>query len=233
MEYFKINPHKPQKKIIEHAVKVLKEGGVIVYPTNTLYGLGVNAFDKKALDRLFVIKQRTPFQPISLMLASCEQLFELYADVDEEQRAHLQKLLPGKITALLKGRIDEKLPHFTSGSAEGKDRERVGFRVAELPVVQELVKGLGSPLTSTSANLSGMPNARTIQEIIAQFGDRLDLILDAGPAPDIQGSTIIDFTKTPYLIMREGAVTLKDLQKRLPDVAFKKRREQFVVTFVC
>lgn len=234
MEYYKIDPKNPDKKIVKRAIKVLQEGGVIVYPTNTLYGLGVDVFNKKALDRLFVLKQRGPHQPVSLLVASLEQLRSLYATVSAEQYRQLLQLLPGKYTFLLKSRFKENLPYLSSGQGEANgEGPKVGFRIAEYDLCRQLVIGLGNPITSTSANISGKPNAKTVQDIIAQFGDRLDLILDAGPTPDLRGSTIIDLTKKPYLVVREGSVSLAELRRKWPDVPLKKRKEKFRVTFVC
>ncbi len=230
MEYYRIDPKKPDKKIVKRAIKVLQEGGVIVYPTNTLYGLGVDVFNQKALDRLFVLKQRGPHQPVSLLVASLEQLRSLYATVSAEQYRQLLRLLPGKYTFLLKSRFKENIPYLLSGATEGA---KTGFRIAEYDLCRQLVIGLGDPITSTSANISGKPNAKTVQDIIAQFGDRLDLILDAGPTPDLRGSTIIDLTKDPYLVVREGGVSLEELRRKWPDVPLKKRKEKFRVTFVC
>ena len=232
MEYYKIDPQKPDRRIVKRAVEVLKSGGIIVYPTNTLYGLGVDAFNKRALDRLFVIKQRGPYQAVSLLVASLEQLRSLFAKLTPKQYEHLLKILPGKFTILAESRFTQNLPYLSSKFDENAP-PKVGFRVAEFPVCKQLSLQLGSPITATSANLTGHPNARTVQDVIAQFGDRLDLILDAGPVRNIKGSTIIDLTKDPYLIVREGAVPVKELKKKLPDVKFKKRKDRFQVTFVC
>ncbi len=232
MEYYRIDPRHPDKKIVKRAVEVLKSGGIIVYPTNTLYGLGVDAFNRKALERLFVIKQRGVHQPVSLLVASLEQLRSLFARLTPKQYEHLLKLLPGKFTVLAHSRFRENLTYLAPNTQKNA-AARVGFRVAEFALCKQLCLQLGTPITSTSANVAGRPNARTVQEVIAQFGDRLDLILDAGPVQDVRGSTIIDFTKNPYLVMREGAVSLSELKEKLPDVSFKKRKEQFQVTFVC
>ena len=232
MEYYKINPEKPDRKIIKRAIEVLKNGGIIVYPTNTLYGLGVDAFNKRALDRLFIIKQRGPYQAVSLLVASLEQLRSLFAKLSPKQFEHLFKILPGKFTILAESRFKQNLPYLSS-KADKNAPPKVGFRVAEFQLCKQLSLVLGSPMTATSANLTGRPNAQTVQDVIAQFGDRLDLILDAGPVGDIRGSTIIDLTKSPYLIVREGAVSLKMLRKKLPGVEFKKRKDHFQVTFIC
>ncbi len=232
MEYYKIDPEHPDEKIIKRAVEVLKNGGIIVYPTNTLYGLGVDAFNRKALERLFVVKQRGAHQAVSLLVASLEQLRSLFAKLSPAQYEHLLKLLPGKFTILAHSRFRQNLMYLAPETPQNA-AARVGFRVAEFPLCKQLCLQLGSPVTATSANVSGQPNARTVQDVIAQFGDRLDLILDAGPVRDLRGSTIIDFTKTPYLIMREGAISLEELRRKLPQVPFKRRKERFQVTFVC
>lgn len=233
MEYYKINPQKPDYKIVKRAIQVLKGGGIIVYPTNTLYGLGVDAFNKRALDRLFVIKQRGPHQAVSLLVASLEQLRSLFGVLPSTQYKHLLRLLPGKFTFLVQSRLRENLLYLATKTDAQNKTPKVGFRIAEFPLCKQLSLGLGSPITSTSANLTGRPNARTVQDVIAQFGDRLDLILDAGPVKDISGSTVIDLTKKPYLIVREGAEPLDEIKKKLPDVEFKRRKEKFQVTFVC
>ena len=229
MEYYRIDPGHPDRKILNRTVQVLSEGGIIVYPTNTLYGLGVNAFNPKALERLFVIKQRTIDQPISLMVASIEQLIQLFARVDDRQKRVLSKLFPGKFTVILESKFKENLAYFASGPK----RNKVGFRVADLPFNKKLLIKFGNPISSTSANISGKSNASNVQEIIAQFGDRLDLILDAGPAPDLAGSTIIEMTKKPFLILREGAVKKEEVEKLIAPEKVRKRKEKFTITFIC
>ncbi len=229
MEYYKIDPLKPDKKILQRALAVLKAGGIIVYPTNTLYGLGVDAFNQKALERLFVIKQRTIDQPVSLMVATVEQLVEKFARADERQISTLNKLLPGKFTVILESKLKKNLAYFGSGPKNSK----IGFRVPELPFNQKLLSEFGNPISSTSANVSGKPDAKTVQEIIAQFGDRLDLILDAGPAPDMEGSTIIDLTQNPYIIVREGSIKLDEVSRIVSPANVLKRKGKFVITFVC
>ncbi len=229
MEYYKIDPNKPDEKVLKRTLEVLQKGGIIVYPTNTLYGLGVDAFNTRALERLFVIKHRIPGQPVSLMVASNEQLIQLFAEVDVTQKEVVSKLLPGKFTVILKSKFKRNLSYFVSKP----DKEKVGYRVAELPFNRKLLAIFGNPITSTSANLSGKPNAANVQEIIAQFGDRLDLILDAGPTADLRGSTIIDLTKKPYLVFREGSVKLKTIKKLIAPHAVRKRKFKFTITFVC
>lgn len=229
MEYYKIDPLKPDRNVLNRTIEVLRSGGIIVYPTNTLYGLGVDAFNLKALERLFIVKQRTMDQPVSLMVASIEQLVQLFARTDERQQKVLRKLLPGKFTVILESKFKQNLAYFASGPSKTK----VGFRVAELPFNQKLLIKFGNPISSTSANVAGKPNAKTVQEIIAQFGDRLDLILDAGPTPDLKGSTIIDLAKNPFLMLREGSVNLSQVKKIIAPEKVLKRKEKFVITFVC
>ena len=127
MEYYKINPQKPDYKIVKRAIQVLKGGGIIVYPTNTLYGLGVDAFNKRALDRLFVIKQRGPHQAVSLLVASLEQLRSLFGVLPSTQYKHLLRLLPGKFTFLVQSRLRENLLYLaTKTDAQNKTSRKLG-----------------------------------------------------------------------------------------------------------
>ncbi|HID38440.1 MAG TPA: threonylcarbamoyl-AMP synthase [Calditrichaeota bacterium] len=229
MEYYKIDPNKPDKKIIAKAAAVLKSGGIIAYPTDTLYGLGVDALNEKALSRLYLLKQRGGKTPVSLMVYDLKSIEEYSGKLEPEIKEYLKKLLPGKITVLLPRKDKDVLPDLFR-ITKGK---KLGFRIPGHNVCSALSKAFPNPITTTSANISGKPNAVNVQAIIAQFGDKLDLILDAGPVTAKQGSTIIDFTKIPFLVMREGQVSLKILRQKLPGVPLRKRKEKFTITFIC
>ncbi len=233
MNYFKIDPQNPEPAAIKQAVDVLKRGGVIVYPTDTLYGLGVDIFNRKALNKLYTLKERDFRLPISLMVHSINQIEELYADISPQVRKWLSAIMPGKITAILPSRIKTFSPLNDYFTTTDSGKQKVGFRIPDLPVCHELTEAFANPISSTSANLSGRANALTIPEVISYFGNKLDLILDAGKMCDKSGSTIIDFCKDPLLVVREGAITLNTLKKKLPERSIRKRRFKYRITFVC
>lgn len=232
MEYYKINPGRPDKKIIGRAIEVLNDGGIIVYPTDTLYGLGVDVFNKKAIHKLYLVKQRELRQPISLMVNSLDDIEQLIGILPIKVYVHLKELFPGKITAILPDEGGEFFTLYNQFFPQKKIK-KIGFRIPFSGICDMLTGGLGRPITSTSANISGQGSVLSVQEVIAHLGDKPDLILDAGPMKSTMGSTVIDFTKEPFLILREGEVHLADLKTILPTAHFKLRRSKFKVTFIC
>ncbi|MGD9898688.1 MAG: L-threonylcarbamoyladenylate synthase [Calditrichaceae bacterium] len=233
MEYFKINPEKPDKKAIEKAIEVLGNGGIIAYPTDTLYGLGIDVTNDKAVHKLYLLKQRDLKLPVSLMVNSLDKMEELVGILPIELYSHLNKILPGKVTALIKNAEQVTLPIFEYLEKNKNLPEKIGFRIPDHPVCHALTTGFENPVSTTSANISGKGNVFSIKDVIAQFGNKLDLILDAGELEHSEGSTIVDFTKDPYLIVRQGDLSASQLEKILPDLTWRKKRDIFTITFVC
>ncbi len=229
MKYIKINPEQPDQKSIQTAVDVLHSGGVIIYPTDTLYGLGVDVTNPKALQKLFSLKQRAQNQPVSLLAESIDQIEYYNGQLPLEIYARLGRLLPGKFTVLLQNTLisNFKLAYPLN------ELKKIGWRVPKHRFARELVKVFGHPISTTSANVSGKGNVKTVAEIISHFGDKPDLIIDAGPIEKNKGSTILDFTKNPPLVIREGDVSLDETKKRLQGIELRRKKEFFDIMFVC
>ena len=232
MEYYKINPNNPDPVSISRTVQVINEGGVVVYPTDTLYGLGVDMTNQKAVNKLLHLKQRHIKYPISFMVDSIQSMEKIVGIISPKKQALMKNLLPGKFTILLNNKMAE----------QGVDKKnqfnhiyhnKIGFRIPKLALCHELSIQLGKPISSTSANISGRDNVLSIQEVISHFGNKLDLILDAGPMKSSKGSTVIDLTKLPFLVFREGEIDMNQLSGLVPGVNFEKRKTKFVVLFVC
>ena len=156
MQYFKIDPENPDLEIVKEAVSVLNEGGIIVYPTDTLYGLGVDMTNSEAVHKLYLIKQRNPNLPVSLMVHSVDQIEDIAGILPTGTHSFLLKLFPGKITAIVKNRKQGKKELYFHFSREKK----LGFRIPGQNLCQALAKGLNRPISTTSANLSGKENAK-------------------------------------------------------------------------
>lgn len=232
MQYYKIDPQNPDPKIIKKTVECLKKGGVIAYPTDTLYGLGIDTYNRNAVNKLFLIKQRDMRRPVSLLVNSIDQIEDEFG-LDDEVRADLEKLLPGRITAVIKNKKQKNNPILEHIEKEGEYLPTVGVRIPDHPVSAAISAEFKSPISSTSANISGMNNVFSIQNVIAQFSSELDFILDAGPIPESMGSTIIDFTRFPYLILREGDFPKDELTEILGKNRIYQQRKEYVITFVC
>lgn len=180
---------------------------IVLYPTDTVYGLGVDATNANAIQSLQILKGRDDAKPISIVVAD-RAMLETYAEVTPLAKKIIEKFLPGKLTVVLnakKGMLPDRLT-FGTGT--------VGIRIPNHPVPLRLVRSLGKPITATSANVSGMPTFDTPQEILAQFGERASMItevIDEGELPRSLPSTVVDARGDTPVVIREGAVSVKDI----------------------
>ena len=201
--WVKVNPNFPEPEKIRLATNTLMEDGLVVYPTETVYGLGANAISEKAVKKVFEVKRRDPGEPVSVAVSSLEMAKKI-ANVTKDAEKIFRWLLPGPLTLVLQAKLG--LPKLLMGG-----REKIGIRMPNSKVALELVRMAGVPLTSTSANLSGGLEPSTAEEAVRQLGKRVDLILDAGRCPISLPSTVLDLTEDPPLILRKGPVSYKEV----------------------
>lgn len=196
--------------IIQKAMTVIQRNGSLVYPTDTVYGLGVNALKIHCLERLFKIKKRPETKPVPVMVRDIEMAKKL-AFVDRKTEKVLRAVWPGPVTVILKKR--EVVPDILTAG-----QRTIGLRIADCRLTQTLMANLAEPITATSANFSGSPplnSAVEIIEIFAKSYPRPDLILEAGQLPDSQPSTVLDLTGQQPKILRVGPASKKELLKFL------------------
>lgn len=184
---------------IAHAASVINQGGVVAFPTETYYGLAVDAFNEEALTRLFQVKKRTRDKPILSLVGEVGQLAMLVRDVPALFQPLISKFWPGPLTLVFDG-----LPSLSSLLTSNTGT--VGARISSHPVAQQLVKAVNKPITATSANLSGRPAAVNRKEVESQLGRLVDLVLDGGDTPGGKGSTIIGYKKNHLILIREGVI---------------------------
>ncbi|MDP3697479.1 MAG: L-threonylcarbamoyladenylate synthase [Candidatus Taylorbacteria bacterium] len=190
MRVIQVDPSKDYSEAIKEAVRVLASGGIIICPTDTLYGIGCNALDGKAVRKIFEIKDRPLSKPLPIIVRDIKWAKEL-ADVSKKNEKILQKIWPGRVTVVLPKK--EIIPDIlTSG------KKTVGIRMPDYPLIDQLLKIFGYPIVSTSANISGEEPTQDINQIIEIFSRRLtrqpDLALDAGILPKSEPSAILDLT---------------------------------------
>lgn len=195
MEIININAQNPAEKIITEALDVLREGGIVLYPTDTIYGLGVSINDENALKKLYKIKKRSLDKPVSICVSKMNMISQV-AYLDLNLKKMISPLLPGPFTIILK-----KKPSVSSKITAGTDK--IGIRIPDIPLCQELSREF--PITSTSANISGKTPKKSVNDIEIQLGAKVDLILNSGPLKNVEPSTVIDFTTSPPKILRQGA----------------------------
>ena len=188
------NPESP-----ETAALIINKGGTIVYPTETLYGLGANALSEISVRRVFIVKSRPHGKPIPVLVKDIEMFHEV-ANVTEQASKLIDRFLPGALTLVLNQRI--KFPDLITA-----DTGKVAVRISSHPFVKRLFNYISQPLTATSANISGRDNLYDLNDIIDAFRSKVDLIIDSGSLPPSKGSTVVDLTKTPPSIIREGEIS--------------------------
>ena len=200
----KINSQKPETEIIKEAAAVIKQGGVIVFPTRCLYGLGADAMNPDAVERIIEIKQRPQDNPILVLIDSDNQLEMLVEKIPPAADAIMEAFWPGRVTLVFDAR--DTLPDSLNAQS-GK----IGVRLPGHPVAAAMVRQVKGPLTGTSANLSGRPGCYRLPDLDPQIAGQVDLILDAGTLQGGVGSTVVDVTEEPPRILREGQVTASQI----------------------
>jgi L-threonylcarbamoyladenylate synthase len=199
----------PSSQSIEDIQSVLNSGGVIAFPTDTFYGLGADPFNPDALSKIFRIKQRPADKPLLILIHSLDQLEELTQEVTGNARKLMEHFWPGPLTLIF--RAAPGLPDaLTAGTGT------IGIRLPDHPFTRRLLETLDRPLTAPSANISGTGELRTAQQVENALGEKLDLIIDGGPAPGGKPSTVLDTTTNPPTLIREGALSCNDLESVLP-----------------
>lgn len=199
------------ERLSRQVASVLQRSGLVAIPTETFYGLGVNPFDARALDRLRAVKGREDAKPILVLVASINDLSAFVEDVPPAASLLIEGFWPGPLTILFPARAS--LPHaLTAGTG------LVGLRVSSCRPLCELLTRVG-PLTGTSANRAGAAPARTAEAVQQAFGDAVDLILDAGPTPGGLPSTVVDAHHS-LRIVREGAIERSVIEARLHQRGF-------------
>lgn len=195
----KIDPVQPEADLIAQVAAVLKGGGVIAYPTETFYGLGVDAKNEKAIERLFAVKGRDFKNPIPVVIGDISKLNQLVTDVPSLAQELIARFWPGPFTLIFAAApsIPDRL---TAGTGN------IGIRISSHPIARLLAGQLGGPLTSTSANRSGQKECVTAREVLEKIGDDLDCIIDGGETPGGKGSTILDITQDPPVVLRAGVI---------------------------
>ncbi len=200
----------PQSELINEAADIIRCGGVVGFPTRCLYGLGADALNAEAVDRVFELKQRPADNPILVLINHISQLQKLVKRIPALATDLVDQYWPGKITLVFEAA--EKLPvNLTAGSG------KIGIRMPGHAVARALVNAVQAPVTGTSANLSGNPGCHRLNDLEPQIARGLDLILDAGDLKGGKGSTVVDVSTNRLQIIREGAVSAQEL-KALPGV---------------
>ncbi len=213
MKIIQVDLNKDYREAIEAACRILRLGGTVVYPTDTVYGLGANACDHLATEQIFKVKNRPYHKPLPVIVRNLEWV-EAVAFVDDRNKKVLQSIWPGTTTAIL-----PKRDHLSSLVMAGG--MTVGIRIPNFAFTDQLLGKFGYPLTATSANLSGEEATNDINKIIKRFENakyRPSLIIDAGILPKSKPSTVLDLASDEPKILRVGPTRPDQLIKLLENM---------------
>ncbi len=200
---------------VDSGITILKRGGIVAFPTDTVYGLGACVNRRQAVERVYQVKERSWSMALPLLLADTSQINEVAEPVPPIAWLLIRNFFPGALTIVLhkSGSVPDII---TAGGST------VAVRIPAHPVPVALADGLGMPLVGTSANLSGKPSALTADEVYSQFGGKIDLVIDGGRCPGGRESTIVDVTGETPVVLREGAISREELKRVCKNIVFQE-----------
>ncbi len=201
----RVDPVKPDMKVLKEAVNIMKKGKLIVYPTETCYGIGADATNMKSIQKIYEIKGRDSSKPIPILVSNLEMI-KKYGLITKKIEILVKKFMPGPLSIVTK---KEK-------PVSDINQEGISFRISSHPVATSLVKMLKKPITTTSANISGQSSIYEIKKVIEIFGDKVNVIIDCGDLPITESSTCVDMTcEDNVKIIREGPIPNESILKEL------------------
>ncbi|MEK7881280.1 MAG: L-threonylcarbamoyladenylate synthase [Deltaproteobacteria bacterium] len=190
------------------AVEALRRGKIVAYPTETFYGLGVDALNPKAVEKLFAIKGRPPEKPVTLIIKDRAELKNIAFEISRQATLLMDRYWPGPLTLILKA--SKKIPSLiTAGTGT------VGVRISSDLTAQKLAFEFSSAITATSANPSGKPPAKDTASCVEYFNGNIDVVIDGGSLTAEKGSTIVDATGTEIKLVREGVIPFEEIAEFL------------------
>lgn len=194
----------PTQEQFQRAIEVLRGGGIVAFPTETYYGLGVDIDNRKGVSALFKLKKRDPAKPILVLIGDCTQLRKITASVPKPYEKLICRFWPGPLSLIFPAA--PSLTSLLTGSTKS-----IGVRLSPHPVASELCRKWGKPLTATSANMSGRPPAQTADMVKEMFGDKIDYILDGGKTTGGKCSTVIGLENQKLILVRPGRIDFSEI----------------------
>ncbi len=191
---------------IEEGAKILKRGGIIAFPTDTVYCLGASIFDEKAVRRVFEVKQRPFNMALPVIMTDVAQIKDVGVSLPEIATRLAQNFWPGALTLVIYK--SKKVSDIVTAN-----KNTIAVRVPAHPIPIALINRLGAPIVGTSANVHGKPSPVTAAEVRSQLGNKVDLIIDGGRCPGGEASTIVDVTGEEPVILREGPVSFSEIRR--------------------
>lgn len=214
-EVLRVDPADPDRRVIARAAECLRAGGLVAFPTETVYGLGAHALDRAAVQRIFAAKERPANDPLIVHVASLEGAVPLVVSIPDAARELASRFWPGPLTLVL-NKSAEVPDEVTAGLAT------VAVRVPSHSVARALITAAGLPVAAPSANLFSRPSPTRASHVLADLNERVDIILDGGATTVGVESTVVDLSAAPATILRPGAISADHLRELLPDIRMQR-----------
>ena len=211
----KIDASRMASSDFKEAADFLRSGKLVAFPTETVYGLGGNAYDSTASARIYAAKGRPSDNPLIVHISSFIEIDPLVSGIPDEARALADRFWPGPLTMILNK--SDRIPKETTGGLD-----TVAIRMPSHPIANRLIKEAGIPIAAPSANASGRPSTTKAEHVIEDLNGKIDMIIDGGSSDIGLESTIVDLTVKPALILRPGYITIEMLREVLPDIEYDK-----------
>ncbi len=209
----KVDLDDPDIKAIRKAAEIIRKGGLVAFPTETVYGLGANALDEEAVAKIFAIKKRPASDPIIVHISDLDQLDEIVTKVPMIANRLAKRFWPGPLT-LIMGRNPNVPANVSAGLPS------VAVRMPSNPIALALIREAGVPVAAPSANIFSRPSSTRARHIIEDFSDSVDLIIDGGDSIIGVESTVLDLTVSPPVILRPGGTPMENIQELIPELQF-------------
>ena len=193
-------------KKLQEVANIIRQGGIVVFPTETVYGIGTNGLDSKSISKLYHVKQRPLNKPISLLVSSLEMVKAVTENISDMEYKLMERFFPGPLTIILKK--NKAVPNNLTNNTD-----TVGIRLPDNIIARKLIEYANVPIATPSANISGRSSGTNIQDIIKDFGDKVDYYIDGGPSKLGIGSTIVKIDGNEPIILRKGSISEEEINE--------------------
>ncbi len=191
---------------LKEPAEIIKQGGIVIFPTETVYGIGTNGLDSKGIEKLYKVKKRPYNKPISLLVSDIRMVNLVAKDITDLEYKLMEKFFPGPLTIILKKR--DIVPDILTAG-----QNTIGVRIPSGKIARKLIEYVGKPIATSSANISGKPSKTNMKNIIKEFKKQVDYFIDSGESEIGIASTVIQVIDGIPNILREGSISIEEIEK--------------------
>ena len=193
---------------LNNCIEILRDGGIVIFPTETVYGIGANAYCEESVEKIYEIKQRPEEKPLSILVSNIKEISRYAIINNSVEEKIIKNFMPGPITIILENKTGV-FDYITSG------RNTIGIRIPDNKIILKILENLKLPIVAPSANISGYPSGNELSEILPYFENKVDICIDGGKSKLSESSTIVQVVNNEIKILRQGKILKQDIEKVL------------------